>query len=91
LPDEQAKVVAVSLKPLAVCDGNGRVLGTIAPIWTEEDVADAERRLASDYITTLMRAIYLGNDYPLGVSGSLVIDGNNVGQVSVDELLPSSA
>lgn len=48
LTDEQAEVVASALKPVAVCDGKGRVLGTIAPIWTEEDIADAKRRLASD-------------------------------------------
>jgi Uma2 family endonuclease len=31
------------------------------------------------------------NDYPLGASVPLPIDGNEVGKVSVDELLPSAA
>jgi hypothetical protein len=48
LTDEQAKVVATALKPVQVRDGNGHVLGIINPIWTEEDIADAKRRLASD-------------------------------------------
>jgi hypothetical protein len=48
LTDEQAQVVASALKPVPVCDAKGRVLGTIMPIWTEEDIADAKRRLASD-------------------------------------------
>jgi len=48
LTDEQAKLVASALKPVQVCDSRGNVLGTIEPIWTEEDIADAKRRLASD-------------------------------------------
>jgi hypothetical protein len=48
LTAEQTKVVASALKPVQVCDANGNVLGSIAPVWTEEDVADARRRLASD-------------------------------------------
>ncbi|MBV9126023.1 MAG: hypothetical protein JO112_21940 [Planctomycetes bacterium] len=48
LNDEQAKTVASSLKPVQVRDGKGNVLGYIAPLWTEEDIAEARRRLASD-------------------------------------------
>ena len=48
LTDEQAKAVASALKPVPVRDSRGNVLGCIAPIWTEEDLADAKRRLASD-------------------------------------------
>jgi hypothetical protein len=33
--------------PVLVRDPNGAVLGSLAPIWTAEDVADAKRRLAS--------------------------------------------
>jgi hypothetical protein len=47
LTEEQARVVAEALAPVRVRDGRGNVLGTIAPIWTEEDIADARRRLAS--------------------------------------------
>jgi hypothetical protein len=47
LNDEQAKVVASALKPVQVRDGKGNVLGVINPIWTEEDIAEAKRRLAS--------------------------------------------
>jgi hypothetical protein len=48
LNDEQARLVATALNPVQVRDGKGNVLGTIAPVWTEADIADAKRRLASD-------------------------------------------
>jgi hypothetical protein len=48
LTAEQARVVAGSLVPVMVRDGNGNTLGRIEPIWTAEDIADAKRRLASD-------------------------------------------
>jgi hypothetical protein len=48
LTDEQAKAVASTLKPIPVRDSKGALLGTFTPIWTEEDIADAKRRLASD-------------------------------------------
>jgi hypothetical protein len=48
LTDEQAKVVATALKPVQVRDGQGNALGWINPVWTEEDIAEAKRRLASD-------------------------------------------
>ena len=48
LTDEQAKQLTAELKPLEVCDSQGNVLGTFTPLWTEADVADAKRRLASD-------------------------------------------
>lgn len=47
LTDEQAKVVTSALNPVAVCDGKGRILGTITPIWTEKDIVEAKRRAAS--------------------------------------------
>jgi hypothetical protein len=47
LSDEQAKTVASSLKPVQVRDLRGNVLGYIEPLWTEEDIAEAKRRLAS--------------------------------------------
>ena len=48
LTDEQAKALATVLKPVQVRDKKGTLLGTFTPIWTEEDIADAKRRLASD-------------------------------------------
>jgi hypothetical protein len=48
LNDEQAKIVATALRPVQVRDSKGNVLGQIPPIWTEEDIADAKRRLASN-------------------------------------------
>jgi hypothetical protein len=47
LNDEQAKVVAKALEPIQVRDGKGNVLGNISPIWSEEDIKEAKRRLAS--------------------------------------------
>jgi hypothetical protein len=48
LNDEQARVVASALHAVQVRDGKGNVLGYIPPIWTEEDIAEAKRRLASE-------------------------------------------
>ena len=48
LNEEQAKVVATSLQPVQVRDAQGNLLGTIPPIWTEEDIAEAKRVLASN-------------------------------------------
>jgi hypothetical protein len=48
LSDEQAKVVATALQPVQVRDAKGTVLGVIPSIWTEEDIAEAKRRLASN-------------------------------------------
>jgi hypothetical protein len=48
LTEDQAKVVAAALQPVQVRDTRGNVLGSIAPVWTAEDIADARRRLASD-------------------------------------------
>jgi hypothetical protein len=48
LTEEQAKVVLSSLKPILVKDSKGNFLGTLPPIWTEEDVAEAKRRLATE-------------------------------------------
>jgi hypothetical protein len=48
LTTEQAQVLTQALEPVQVCDPQGRVLRVIPPIWTEEDIAEAKRRLASD-------------------------------------------
>ena len=45
LTEEQARVVTTALKPICVKDSKGNVLGTIAPIWNEEDIAEAKRAL----------------------------------------------
>jgi len=47
LNEEQAKVVATALQPVQVQDAKGNHLGTIPPIWTEEDIAEAKRALES--------------------------------------------
>jgi hypothetical protein len=47
LTEEQARLVTETLGTLRVRDHQGNVLGTLAPTWTEEDIADARRRLAS--------------------------------------------
>ncbi len=44
---EQAKVAASLHKPVPVCDDKGNLLGTYTPLWSEEDIAEAKRRLAS--------------------------------------------
>jgi hypothetical protein len=48
LSEEQAKVVASALQPIQVRDAKGTVLGVIPSIWTEGDIAEAKRRLASN-------------------------------------------
>jgi hypothetical protein len=48
LNEEQAKLAAAALKPIDVCDSRGNVLGTFTPFWTEADIAEAKRRLASN-------------------------------------------
>jgi len=48
LTEEQSKVIASALKPVQVRTSTGTVVGMIAPAWTEEDIAEAKRRLASD-------------------------------------------
>jgi hypothetical protein len=47
LNDEQARVVASALQPVQVRDSQGNVLGILPPIWTEEDIVEAKRILAS--------------------------------------------
>lgn len=61
LSDEQAKEVASTLQPMQVRDGMGNVLGFFSPIWTEEDIAEAKRRLASNepHYTTAQVLEYL--------------------------------
>jgi hypothetical protein len=48
LTADQAKIVASALKPVLVRDERGNVLGRIQPVWTEQDIAEAKRALASD-------------------------------------------
>jgi hypothetical protein len=48
LTDEQAKVVNEATTPVAVCDASGTVLGFLSPAWTEADIAEAKKRLATD-------------------------------------------
>jgi hypothetical protein len=48
LSQEQSQIVAKSLVPVQVCSPSGEVLGVIEPAVTEEDVAEARKRLASD-------------------------------------------
>jgi hypothetical protein len=48
LTDEQARIVAAAKKPLPVCDERGNVLGFVSPAWSEADIAEAKKRLASD-------------------------------------------
>jgi hypothetical protein len=61
LTDEQAKVVTTALKPVQVRDNHGNSLGWIQPIWTEEDIAEAKRVLASNepWYTTEQVLAYL--------------------------------
>ena len=47
LTEEQTRLVTEAPGTLRVRDHRGNVLGTLAPTWTEEDIADARRRLAS--------------------------------------------
>jgi hypothetical protein len=48
LDDEQARLLASALKSVEIRDRQGNLLRVIPPVWTEEDVADAKKRLASD-------------------------------------------
>ena len=43
---EQAKTVASALDPIEVRDEKGAYLGTLAPIWTREDIEKAKKALA---------------------------------------------
>jgi len=48
LTDEQVKVVTSALQPVPARDRSGNVVGVISPVWTEEEMAEAKRRLASN-------------------------------------------
>ena len=48
LSEDQARVIVSALEPVQVCGPDGKVLGSISPFWTAEDIAEARRRLASD-------------------------------------------
>jgi hypothetical protein len=49
LTQEQAEVLARALEPVRVCDPQGNVLRVIPPIWTQDDIAEAKRILASNH------------------------------------------
>ncbi len=44
LTPEQAKLFHQSKKPIAVCDTNGQVLGTLPPDYSAEFIAELKRR-----------------------------------------------
>ena len=48
LTEEQARVVAAATKPVPVCDGAGKVLGYLGPVWSEKDIEEAKKTLAAD-------------------------------------------
>jgi hypothetical protein len=48
LTAEQAQVVASALQPVVVRDDRGNMLGRIEPVWTEEDIAEAKKALATN-------------------------------------------
>jgi hypothetical protein len=48
LTAEQARAVIEATSPIAVCDAGGTVLGFLNPAWTEADIAEAKKRLATD-------------------------------------------
>jgi hypothetical protein len=48
LNDEQAQVLATALQPIQVCDAKGNVLRIIPPIWTEADIVEAKKTLATE-------------------------------------------
>jgi uncharacterized protein YmfQ (DUF2313 family) len=47
LTEEQATVIASAREPVQVCDPAGKVLATIKPAFTAEELAEARRRVAS--------------------------------------------
>lgn len=46
--DEQARLIAQSKEPVQIRDRSGRVLGYVSHGFTEEDIAIAKERAASD-------------------------------------------
>ncbi len=46
--DEQAKIISESAESIEIRDRNGRHLGYVAHGFTEEDIAVAKQRMASD-------------------------------------------
>src|SRR5260370_35053355 len=47
LSEEQARIILQAAKPVTVRDSKGTLLGSVSPFWTEADIAEAKRRLAS--------------------------------------------
>jgi hypothetical protein len=50
LTPEQAKLVATARKPVQVCDPEGNVLAQIDPVWTDDDLAEAEKALTTNQV-----------------------------------------
>ena len=47
LNDEQARVLETALQPIEVLNSKGKLIRVIPPIWTEQDIAEAKKALAS--------------------------------------------
>lgn len=48
LTEEQTRVITSARNPVQVRDHKGNFVGTIAPVWTETDIAEANRILATN-------------------------------------------
>jgi hypothetical protein len=47
LTDEQAKIFATAAEPVLIRDAGGKLLGFLPPPWSDADIEEAKRRLAS--------------------------------------------
>ncbi len=48
LTEEQTQTLQTTLEPVELRDGSGRIIRTVPPMWTEDEIAEIKRRLASD-------------------------------------------
>ena len=48
LDDEQVETIAQALGTLELCDQRGNILGYVAPRASQEEIAEAKRRLTID-------------------------------------------
>ena len=48
LNEEQTQTIVSSLQPIQVRDPQGKVLGILSPIWSEQDLQEARHRLAGN-------------------------------------------
>ena len=46
LSSEQAEILTKALDPVEICDAKGRVVAVVPPVWTREDIAEANPILA---------------------------------------------